>query len=180
MKRILFPVLLACVVGACGGQAGSPVGPTGVQLESGVVPTGVAPSATAWVKSASPNPIDDSYISESCVGFRVFLEGTGKLKEFPLPDGRTKVLFPGFRVTLTNIVTGKQITMSATGSFHITELPNGNTEFVYTGRNTYDDPVSGRLLLLIGRFREVYGPAFDTVEPLQGNGQIVDHCAALA
>jgi hypothetical protein len=122
--------------------------------------------------------MDDSYITTTC-GFSVLVEGSGKIKEIPLPGGRTKVLFPGFRVTLTNLATQVQVTLSATGSFHITELPNGNTEFVFTGRNTYDDPVAGRFLLLIGRFSEVYDPDFNVVQPLNGNGQIQDVCAML-
>ena len=49
-----------------------------------------------------------------------------------------------------------------------------------TGRNTYDDPVAGRFLLLIGYFREVFDPDFNILEPLGGRGQMVDLCEALA
>lgn len=109
----------------------------------------------------------------------MLVEATGKLKELPLPDGRLKILFPAFGVTLTNLSTGKQETLSTTGSFHITERSDGNTEIVYTGRNTYDDPVAGRFLLLIGRFKEVFDPEFNPVEPLGGQGQMIDVCARL-
>ena len=65
------------------------------------------------------------------------------------------------------------------GSFHIRSLPNGNTEIVCTGRNTYDDPVAGFLVLLIGQFSEVYDADFNLLQPLQGTGEVVNLCQVL-
>ena len=142
-------------------------------------PAGGAPVATPSNAGGPPTQVEDSYISKTC-GFPVLVQASGKIKEIPLPGGRTKVLFPAFSATLTNLDTERQLKLSITGSFHITALPSGSTEIVYTGRNTYDDPVAGRFLLLIGYFREVFDPDFNILEPLGGRGQMVDLCEALA
>ena len=166
MRQIAFAALLACALVACADR-GSPV-----------EPAGAAAATTPADVGGPPAGIEDSYVSTTC-SFSMLVEASGKLKELPLPGGRLKILFPAFSVTLTNLSTGKQTTISATGSFHITALPDGNTEIVYTGRNTYDDPVAGRFLLLIGQFREVFDPDFNAVEPLGGVGRMIDVCALL-
>ena len=166
MRHVAFLALLALSVVGCSDRP-SAVGP------SGVLPVGVAFS------SGAPLPFEDSYISQSC-GFNLLVHLSGKVKEIARPGGAFKVSFPGFSTQVTNPATGKQVSIGSTGSFHITGLANGNTEIVYTGRNTYDDPVEGRFLLLIGQFSEVFDSAFDVVQPLHGNGQIVDVCALLS
>jgi len=166
MRQLAFATLLACALVACADR-GSPVEPA----------VGAA-AATPSAVGGPPAGIEDSYVSTTC-RFPMLVELSGKLKELPLPGGRVKVLFPAFNVTLTNLSTGKQKTISSTGSFHITALPDGNTEIVYRGRNTYDDPVAGRFLLLIGQFREVFDPDFNPVEPLDGVGRMIDLCALL-
>ena len=166
MGRIVVTLVLACFVSACADRGPAPA------------PSPVSPAMAQSDAGGPPVDDSDSYVSTSC-GFPLRVDLTGKLKTFEVPGGRVKVLFPGYRVTLTNLTTGKQESLSITGSFNITTLANDNIEIVYRGRNTYDDPIAGRFLLLMGHFREVFAPDFNTVEPLGGSGQIVDICDAL-
>ena len=75
---------------------------------------------------------------------------TGKTKEFDLPGDRTVILSPGLKVTATNLDTGESATVSAAGSFHEEELPDGTVVTVATGRNVLFDPIEG-LVLATGR-----------------------------
>lgn len=164
MRNLGLLVLVAVTASGCSAGTLSPASPTPVASET-----------TASVSAGAPQPLEESYISDSC-GFPVLVELNGKVKELPLPGGRTKVLFPAFTGRVTNIATQAQVTLLTTGSFHITELPTGGVELVYTGRNSYDDPFEGRLLLLIGRFSESFDADFNTISPLSGDGQVQDIC----
>jgi hypothetical protein len=166
MRQIVFVVFFASAVIGCA-ERGSPVEPATTR-----------PSPMSIAAGGPPVETVDSYVSTTC-GFEILVEANGKLKEIPLPGGRVKVLFPAFRGRLTNVATGKQVSLSITGSFHITAIPNGDTEIVYTGRNTFDDPFAGRFLLLIGHFREVFDQDFNPVVPLGGTGRMVDVCQLL-
>ena len=166
MKRLACLAVLAAAVGACSNREWSPVAATNVATGS-------------QAASGAPAPTSDTYVSDSC-GYPVRVDSDGKVKEIPLPGDRLKVLFPGFSTTMTNPATGKSLSFSSTGSFHIGFPPNGHTTFTYTGRNGYDDPFAGRLLFLIGSFSEEFDENFDVVSPLSGNGQIIDVCAKLA
>lgn len=128
-----------------------------------------------------PEDATDTFTSpagETCA-FDVEFQLSGKAATIELGGGQSITIFPGFAVTMTNGNTGTQITISATGSFHNTVLANGNTEIVYTGRNLILDPEAG-FVLAIGTFRAVYDPTGEVVEPLSGNGQLIDVCELLA
>jgi hypothetical protein len=166
MKQIAVAVVLIFAVGCT--DRGAPVSPSGVQS-----------SSTALGNGGAPATLVESYESPTC-SFPLLVEMNGKSKELVLGD-RLKILFPAFVATLKNLDSGKQLTLSVTGSFHIKQLPNGDTEVVYTGRNTIDDFVpGGSFIQLIGRFTEVYDADFNLVQPVHGDGQIVDLCQALA
>ena len=132
---------------------------------------------------AQQPPVDasDTFVSEAgetCPLFAVEFQLSGKTATIALGGGRSIVIFPAFAVTMTNLETGTQITLSATGSFHQTTLANGQLEIVYTGRNLILDPEAG-FVLAIGTFRAVYEGNIAVI-PLSGKGTLTDVCELLA
>lgn len=92
---------------------------------------------------AAPNPPEDvnftlvlpaGAVFGHCA-FDVELTAIGKTKIISLPGGAFIVTSPGFDVTLTNLDSGKQVTLNVTGSLHQTTEANGDVVYVVTGRN---------------------------------------------
>ena len=126
-----------------------------------------------------PEPID--FPPEELVGycdFPVLYEVSGKTKAIELPNGDVLFKNPGVRVTLTNLETGKQVTRGITGAFHIRTLANGDTVYVFTGRNLLFGPDTD-FILTIGRFTGRESAAGE-LSPITGKGRVVDVCARLA
>jgi hypothetical protein len=142
-----------------------------------------APSAQAAPPTHEPVPINDEFIDESC-DFPVQVHVTGFMLviEWVDEDGTIRRFegFPQARTTFTNSATGESITVSAAGSAHITDNPDGSFTAVGTGTWGFpDDPETGEpgVVLLSGRwvFIEAQGnTSFSFV------GQKVDLCAELA
>lgn len=132
------------------------------------------PRATS---AAPPEPFDDTFVVEDECAFPVLVEASGKTKFIDLPGERTLITAPKLRATLTNLETGKQVTRGITGAFHIRTLANGDTVYVFTGRNLLFGPDTD-FVLTIGRFtaRESAAGEFS---PLTGKGRVVDVCALL-
>jgi hypothetical protein len=142
-----------------------------------------APSAQAAPPTHERVPIDDEFIDGSC-GFPVQGHVTGFMLiiEWVDEDGTTRRFegFPQARATFTNLITGGSITVSAAGSAHITDNPDGSFTAVGTGNWGFPvDPETGEpgFVLLSGRwvFIEAQGnTSFSFV------GHKVDLCAELA
>jgi hypothetical protein len=116
-------------------------------------------------------------LPDACA-FPVTLSLQGKVKTIELPD-RSIVIAPGQKVTITNTYTGKQVTLNITGSWHVTQLPNGNSVFDVTGRNLLWGGTLTTLTLTIGNFSFTLDSNFTEVSPLEGYGMLTDVCAAL-
>jgi hypothetical protein len=171
-----FAAMLACAAVACSER-----------------PSPVAPIATALAANngGAPQPVDstpytDPNLSAIC-GFPVQVALEGKSKQLVLPGGRIFSVSPGFTMTLTNLTSGSTEHLVATGTAQITTLPNGNLEIVMTGRNvvafdnSFVHPFANSLIFITGRYSLVIDPATGAiVEPLHGNGQIIDICDLLA
>ena len=132
------------------------------------------PKATS---AAPPEPTDQTFVVEDECAFPVLWEQTGKVKFVDLPGERTLITSPKLRATLTNLETGKQVTLNITGAFHIRTLANGDTVFVFTGRNLFAGPDTP-FILTIGRFTGGVSAAGEFV-PITGKGRVVDICALL-
>lgn len=121
----------------------------------------------------------ESGAGELCA-FPVLGEFSGKMGTIALPGGGTLLTFPELSVTLTNLANEEnQVTLSVTGSFHITTLENGNVQTVFTGRNLIFREDLG-FVLVAGTFTEVTDPDGNVVEPLSGEGNLISVCALLA
>ncbi len=81
--------------------------------------------------------------------------------------------------TLTNLDNPEnQETLNITGAFHQTTLENGDVVTVATGRNLLGDPEAG-FVLAIGDFSFVFDKEGNLIQPLSGEGQLIDICALL-
>ena len=170
MKNRIMLVVLGCVLAACTDQS-----------------TPLAPDAAGSVsrsQGGAPTPIAGEFVDELAsvvCGFTVLTEFTGKQKVLEFPNGRTLIIFPGYKQTWINANTGRSVTRSLTGSFHINPLPNGDTEIVFTGNNAIqnvfgDDPAQNFFVFISGRFTQIIGPDGSLVQGLEGNGRRVDVC----
>jgi hypothetical protein len=69
--------------------------------------------------------------------------------------------------------------INITGSFHQSTDEEGNVVTVATGRNILGDPEAG-FVLAIGNFSYVFDADNNLVQPLQGEGQLIDICELLS
>ena len=98
---------------------------------------------------------------------------SGKAKTLQLPGGRFIFTSPGLTATLTNVESGEQETVVITGAFHQTTLENGDVVTEATGRNLLGDPEAG-FVIAVGNFSYVFDAEDNLVQPLQGEGQLID------
>jgi hypothetical protein len=134
------------------------------------------PRATS---AAPPEPYEESYtVTDEC-DFPVLVEISGKSKTKEMPGGNeTRTGTPGARATFTNLDDpANQVTLGISGTVRVTELANGDTEFVWTGRNLLSGPDTD-FIVIIGRFTGVVTAAGE-FSPITGNGKIIDICARL-
>ena len=68
--------------------------------------------------------------------------------------------------------------MSITGAFHQSTDQNGNVTTVATGRNLLGDPEAG-FVLAIGDFSFVFDSNGNLIQPLTGQGQLIDVCSLI-
>jgi hypothetical protein len=117
---------------------------------------------------------------ESCA-FPVHIEVTGKIKFNALPGDRMIITAPGENALVTNMDSGKQITLNITGSAHQTTYPNGDVVTVATGRNLLWDPIAEpHVALTRGRFTYAFDKDGVLIHPRSGTGQLTDVCALLS
>jgi hypothetical protein len=112
--------------------------------------------------------------------FPVLVEATGEVKTIELPNGTTLLVFPGLDATLTNPETGTSETYSVTGANRV--LPPDEKGVVVTevtGRNLLIDPEAG-FVVASGNFSFAFDAEGNLVQPLEGNGRLIDVCEALA
>ena len=132
----------------------------------------------------APVPVEGSQVLEPGAvfgrcDFPILYELSGKAKLLTLPGGRFITTAPDQTATLTNINTGKKVTLNITGSFHQTTDENGNVVTMATGRNLLGDPQAG-FVLAIGDFSYVFDKNGNLIQPLQGKGQLIDVCGLLS
>ena len=111
--------------------------------------------------------------------FGVELSGAGKAKTIDLPGDRFIFTSPGLQATLTNLEDpAKQVTLSITGAFHQTTEQDGSVVTVSTGRSLLFDPQAG-FVLAIGNFSFVFDVNQNLIQPLEGQGQLIDACTMI-
>jgi hypothetical protein len=146
-------------------------------------------AATSSAQAAPPThervPVDETFIDESC-GFRVQGQASGVMLviEWVDEDGTTRRFegFPQARLTLTNLSTGKSITVNTAGSFHLTENSDGSLTAAGTGNWGFPFDLEtgepGFFLLYSGRW--VFSIDAQGNESFRFVGRVRDLCAELA
>jgi hypothetical protein len=111
--------------------------------------------------------------------FPVLLEVSGKGKTIELPGEKGLIVTsPGLDATLT--ANGNQETFNITGSVRPqTPSEDGVIETVLKGRNLAIDPEAG-FVVAVGNFSFAFDAQGNLVQPLTGEGQLIDVCEALA
>ena len=157
----LLALSLAPVVQAQDGQGKGPVDAGGAPIDAGF--------------SLLINPGD---FPGTC-SFPVLLETDGKGKTIELPNGTFLATSPGLNATLTNTETGAQETYNVTGSVRTLPVKDGIAVTELRGRNLTIDPQAG-FVVVAGNYSFAFDEEGNLVQPLSGNGQLIDVCEALA
>jgi hypothetical protein len=156
-------------------------------LSTLVMALAVAPAATANkpIREVIPAP-DDRVITGQCA-FPVLghIEGSEIDTTFTDKAGDPVKLigvFPGNKLTLTNLVSGKSITLGATGSFQLRANPDGTASAMVTGQGAWlGHPVTGEpgIWHQSGRVSATLDAAGNTTS-VDVTGILVNICGRLA
>ncbi len=149
------------------------------------------PMVLAQGQGGAPEPVDEGPFLLPAAGeegafpgscsFPVLYEPTGKSKTIELPNDQGLIITsPGLDATLTNTVTGTQETFNVTGTVRVLPLnEEGNLVTELRGRNLAIDPEAG-FVVVAGNYSYTFDANGNLIEPLSGNGQLIDVCEALA
>jgi len=138
----------------------------------GGAPTDVEPDDPPFI-------ITEEQFPGAC-SFDVAFEPTGKEKRIELPNGTLLITSPGLDVTLTNTETGTSETYNVTGAVRILPRDEEGIQVTeVTGRNVMIDPLAG-FVVTSGTFSFAFDAEGNLVQPLEGEGQQIDVCEALA
>jgi len=107
------------------------------------------------------------------------LEISDKTKTMEQGNGGVIITSPGAFATVTNTDNGEQATFNITGSVSTTTEKNGDQVTTLTGRNFAIDPEAGTVIA-IGSFTFTFDKKGNLVQPLEGEGQLIDVCELLA
>ena len=147
-----------------------------------LAPSAIASAAASNGGAPAPSGFD-LVTDEICPGIDLHLEASGKAKTLGVGKAGAVTIFlsPGQDARLTNLSTGKSVTVSISGAFHETVTDNGTVVTVITGRNlTFDPEADVHFALTDGVFSFAFDADGNLVEPRAGKGRIVDACALVS
>jgi hypothetical protein len=156
-------------------------------LAAGLILAALGPPATEVSRASQghgspPVPVSGSFIvpggSVPGCDFDVQVSFSGLAGEIDLPGNRFIFTAPQLTAILTNLQNGRSVTLSITGAFHQSTDENGDIITVATGRNLLGDPVAG-FVLAIGDFSYVFDSNGNLIQPLTGQGQLIDVCGLI-
>jgi hypothetical protein len=133
-------------------------------------------------RGSPPVPVSGSFIVPggtfpNCE-FDVEVSFSGLAGEIDLPGNRFIFTAPQLTATLTNLANGRSVTLNITGALHQSTDQDGNVTTVGTGRNLLGDPIAG-FVLSIGHFSFVFDSNGNLIQPLTGQGQLIDVCGLI-
>jgi hypothetical protein len=156
-------------------------------LSTVLVALAIVPVAGAFKPIREVNPSqDDVVITDQCA-FPVLahIDGGEIVTNFTDKAGnlvKQVVVFPGNTQTLTNMDTGKSITVPANGSFQGRAHADGSVSFKITGHGTFPaNPITGEpgIWYLSGRLFATFD-ADENLVSTGNTGNLVDVCPRLA
>jgi hypothetical protein len=146
----------------------------------------VVPAATADKPAREVIPgHDDVVFSDECA-FPVLIRIEGSEINTTFTDRagnpvRLLGTFPGNMMTVTNLASGKSITLPATGSFQARLARDGSTSFKVTGHGPFvPNPISGEpgIWYLSGQVSATFD-ADENMTSIASTGTLVDLCPQL-
>lgn len=154
---------------------------------SAAVALGLAPVASANkpVREIVPAPGDVTITNQCAFPVLGHIEGREIDTTFFDKTGNPVKqigVFPGQTLTLTNLDTGKSITVSDAGSFHLTATPDGSLEISITGHGPIPNDVTGEpgIWYLNGGHIVVTLDAEGNPTSIEVRGNLVNLCSQLA
>jgi hypothetical protein len=158
-----------------------------VAVSAALAALAVAPAAMANKPIRDVGPQEDTLVTDQCA-FPVLahIDGVEINTIFTDKAGnpvKQIVVFPGNTLTLTNLDTGKSITVGGTGSFQARAEPDGSVTFMVTGQGTLpNNPFTGEpgIWYLNGGRVVVTVDAEGNNTSAELTGNLVDLCPQLA
>lgn len=156
-------------------------------LSTVLIALAVVPVAAANkpVREIVPAPGDRVFTDECAFPVLGHIEGGEINTTFTDQTGdpvRLLGVFPGQTLTLTNLDTGKSITLANAGSFQARAEPDGSVTISITGRGPIPNVITGEpgLWYLDGGRVVVTFDADENVTSVDVSGNLVDLCTELA
>jgi hypothetical protein len=152
-----------------------------------LIAVAVAPVAMADKPMRDVNPVQDDMVIAGQCAFPVLahIHGGEIVTNFTDKSGnlvKQIVVFPANTVTLTNLDSGRSITLVATGSFQGRAHPDGSVSFKITGHGAFPgNPITGEpgVWYLRGRLFADFD-AEGNLRSTGNTGNLVDLCPRLA
>lgn len=132
---------------------------------------GSPPTEIGWSADFPAN-----FLGLGVCAFDINVSVSGKTATIFLPGNRFIVTAPGQHAVVTNLDDpSKVVTLNIPGVSHQTIEQNGDVVTVVTGRNLMGDPEAG-LVLAIGKFSYIFDSGGNLIQPLAGEGRLIDVC----
>jgi hypothetical protein len=144
-----------------------------------------AASATKPVRDIIPGQEDTVIDGQCALSVLAHIEGREIVTTFIDKSGNPVKqigIFPGNTLTLTNLDTGRSITVVATGPYHARVEPDGSGSVLITGHGPFlPNPVTGEpgIWYLTGRVKATFD-AQGNVTSVDAAGTLVDLCVQLS
>ena len=144
-----------------------------------------ASTAQAAPPTIEQTPVDAQFVDEDSCAFRVGVHITGFAVHIQWVDQDGDIRFfeasPQLKLTLTNLDTGKTITVNISGPLQVTQIAGGGFTAVETGLwGRLDNPETGEPGMFQSAGRRVISVDGEGNAPDQFVGRVTDLCAELA
>jgi hypothetical protein len=141
---------------------------------------GLGIGAASSFAQGPPVPVADTFTIEGICDFPILVQTSGKEGSIELPNGNLIGTAPGEYWTLTNLDDpSKSETVNLTGAFHYTFHENGDVTLVGTGRNLFGFVEDHSLVIAMGTFSFTVDQDGNLIQPLTGQGRVIDVCSQL-
>lgn len=133
--------------------------------------------------AAGPNPLRNidkgAVVYSNLCDFDVTISISGGGKTIDLPGGRAMTASLGLHFTMiNNKYPSRKVSYNITGTVSQIVMQDGSSLAVSSGRSLFYDPTAG-LLLAIGNFSWGFDAKGNPVQPLEGDGKLIELCALI-
>lgn len=123
------------------------------------------------------------FLNSTSCPFPINVTVTGNAKKIDLSENKNAIIItaaPQQRATVTNLDDPtKTVSLIIQGTFHESTNEAGESVTVITGRNLVGDPQAG-LVLTLGTFSFIVDSTGTLVQPLAGQGKLINVCELIS